>query len=59
MQKDIIYLSMSDTARNIVSEKFFFPPDIIKTIKSDKEAWKNYNRFSDSQSVKGTVLLTI
>jgi len=55
----MIYPSMSDTAKNIVSEKFFFPPDIIKTIKSDKEAWKNYNRFSDPQSVKGTVLLTI
>ena len=25
-----------------------FPHDIIETIKEDKEAWKNYQNFSDS-----------
>lgn len=31
---------------NIELEKFKIPPDILKAIKSDKEAWKNFQGFS-------------
>jgi uncharacterized protein YdeI (YjbR/CyaY-like superfamily) len=36
-----------DTLGNILNEGFVFPPDILKSIKANKEAWKNYQRFSD------------
>lgn len=39
---------MLDTANKIAKEKFVFPPDIIKAIKSDSAAWKNYKKFSPS-----------
>jgi uncharacterized protein YdeI (YjbR/CyaY-like superfamily) len=42
----MIYLSIQDTSKKVLSEKFVFPPDILKAIKSDKAAWKNYQKFS-------------
>ena len=29
------------------AEKFFFPPDIINVIKTNKNAWKNYQKFPE------------
>ena len=37
-----------ETIRNIIDEEFVFPKDIIKAIRQDKDAWKNYQAFSDS-----------
>jgi len=37
-----------DSLGNILTEKFDFPPDILKAIQANKEAWKNYQKFSDS-----------
>ncbi len=37
---------MQDLAEKVLKEKHIFPSDIIKVIKDDKEAWKNYQKFS-------------
>ena len=39
---------MLEKAKDVASEKFSFPEDIIESIKKDKAAWENYNQFSDS-----------
>ena len=33
---------------NLLEQEFVFPTDIIEAIKSDKQAWENYQNFSDS-----------
>jgi len=33
---------------DILNEKFVTPPDILKAIKANKEAWKNFQKFSKS-----------
>ena len=33
---------------NILMEKFEIPADILKAIQADEEAWKNFQKFSDS-----------
>jgi uncharacterized protein YdeI (YjbR/CyaY-like superfamily) len=48
LKKGMIHPSLLDIARKIAAERFVFPVDIVKTIKSDNEAAKNYNNFSDS-----------
>ena len=48
LDHEMIHPSIQKTAEKIASEKFIFPEDIIKTIKGDKIAWENYNKFSDS-----------
>jgi uncharacterized protein YdeI (YjbR/CyaY-like superfamily) len=35
-------------AKEIATEKFIFPKDIVDEIKKDKTAWKNYKAFSDA-----------
>jgi len=35
-----------DTLGDILKEKFVIPPDILKAIKANKEAWKNFQKFS-------------
>lgn len=37
-----------DSLGEVLSEKFEFPLDILKAIQADKEAWKNFQKFSDS-----------
>ena len=37
-----------DSLGDILTEKFEIPPDILKAIQADKEAWKNFQKFSDS-----------
>jgi len=48
LKHDMIHPSLSDKVKQIASEKFVFPKDIIDTIKKDKTAWKKYNGFSDA-----------
>ena len=48
LHNKLLHPSMSDAADRIVKEKFVFPPDIVKAIKSDRTAWKNYRTFSPS-----------
>lgn len=37
-----------DSLGDILNEEFVVPPDIMKAIKANKEAWKNFQKFSDS-----------
>jgi uncharacterized protein YdeI (YjbR/CyaY-like superfamily) len=38
---------VAETLGEILNEEFVFPEDILKAIQSNKEAWKNYQKFSD------------
>lgn len=44
----MIIQEVADTLGDVLSEEFVIPPDILKTIKENKEAWKNFQKFSDS-----------
>jgi uncharacterized protein YdeI (YjbR/CyaY-like superfamily) len=37
---------IADTLKDVLSEKFVIPPDILKAIKANQEAWKNFQKFS-------------
>jgi uncharacterized protein YdeI (YjbR/CyaY-like superfamily) len=39
---------VTDTLGNVLNEEFVIPPDILQTIKANKEAWKNFQKFSES-----------
>ena len=39
---------VAESIKDILNEKFKIPPDILKAIKSNKEAWKHFQKFSDS-----------
>lgn len=39
---------VAETLGDILKEEFIFPPDILKAIQVNQEAWKNYQQFSDS-----------
>lgn len=38
----------AETLGDILNEEFVIPPDILKEIQANKEAWKNYQKFSGS-----------
>jgi uncharacterized protein YdeI (YjbR/CyaY-like superfamily) len=46
-QKKVIK-EVAETLQDVLEEKFIFPTDILKALKANKEAWKNYQKFSDS-----------
>ena len=48
LEHNMLHSSVLEKAKEIASEKFIFPKDIIDAIKKDKDAWKNYRSFSDS-----------
>jgi len=43
-----LHPSIKNTVQSILSEEYRFPRDILREIKKDKLAWRNYERFSDS-----------
>lgn len=45
-KENLLHPSMKDTAEKVLKDKFVFPSDIINSIKGDREAWKNYQKFS-------------
>ncbi len=47
-ENDLIHESIRSDVEKILHDEFIFPADILKTIKSDKSAWKNYLSFSNS-----------
>ena len=47
-ENERIHSKFENEIRNIVSEPFVFPDDIIYKIKEDKTALENYQRFSES-----------
>jgi uncharacterized protein YdeI (YjbR/CyaY-like superfamily) len=46
MQENLVHPTIKAKVEAVLREKFMFPPDIIAAIKKDKEAWKNYQKFS-------------
>jgi uncharacterized protein YdeI (YjbR/CyaY-like superfamily) len=39
---------VAETLGDILNEEFVIPPDILKAIKVNGQAWKNFQKFSDS-----------
>ncbi len=48
LENKMIHSKFEDKIRNILSEPFVFPKDIIDRLKEDKAVWKNYQHFSDT-----------
>ena len=46
LKKNLIHPSILESAKKVLEEKFVFPDDIINAIKKDKNAWENYQKFS-------------
>ena len=46
LKENKLHPTMQGLADKVLNERFVFPPDIIKAIKDDKEAWKNYRQYS-------------
>jgi len=39
---------IADTLTNVLNAEFIIPTDVLKAIQADKEAWKNFQNFSDA-----------
>jgi len=37
-----------ESLRDVLEREFIFPPDILEAIQTDKQAWENYQNFSDA-----------
>ena len=46
-QKKVIK-EVADMLTEVLNAEFIIPPDILKAIQTDKEAWKNFQGFSDA-----------
>ncbi|HNE05707.1 MAG TPA: YdeI/OmpD-associated family protein [Anaerolineales bacterium] len=46
-QKKVIK-EVAETLTEVLSAEFIIPPDILKAVQADKEAWKNFQGFSDA-----------
>ncbi len=46
--KKKVIKEVADSVKDVLDEEFTFPPDILKAIKANKEAWMNFQKFSDS-----------
>lgn len=47
LKHNLIHPSILEQAKQVASEKFVFPKEILDFIKKDKIAWDNYNTFSE------------
>lgn len=48
LDKKMIHPSLEKIVTQTINYKFFPPSDIIETIRKDRIAWENYQKFSDS-----------
>jgi len=46
--KKMVIKEVLETLGDLLNEEFIIPPDILKAIKANKNAWKNFQAFSDS-----------
>ncbi len=46
--KKKVIKEVAETLGDILNDEFVIPPDILKTIQANEEAWKNFQHFSDS-----------
>lgn len=45
--KKRVVKEIAETLDDVLNKEFIFPPDIMKAIKANKDAWENYQEFSD------------
>ena len=45
-KRHLLHPSVKEIVKSVLTEKFVFPPDIIRVIKNDPSTWKNYQKFS-------------
>ena len=48
LRKKKVVKEVRETLGNLAEEKFVIPTDIRTAIKSNKEAWKHFQKFSDA-----------
>lgn len=48
LKKGMLHPSVEESAKKVTAQKFVFPQDIIKAIKTNSTAWKNYQNFSST-----------
>lgn len=48
LENKMIHSNFEDKIRNVLSEPFIFPNDIMDRLKEDKIGWENYQYFSDA-----------
>ena len=48
LENKMIHPKFEDKIKNVLSEPFVFPSDIIGRLKADKTVWENYQQFSES-----------
>jgi len=48
VKKKMVIKEVLETLGDLLNEEFIIPPDILKAIKANKNAWKNFQAFSDS-----------
>ena len=46
--KKKVLKEVAETLGDVLNEEFVIPPDILEAIKDNKEAWKNFQKFSDA-----------
>lgn len=46
--KKKVVKEVAETLGDVLNQKFVIPPDILKAIKANKAAWKNFQKFSES-----------
>ena len=46
--KKKVIKEVADTLGEVLNKEFIIPPDILEAIKANQEAWKNFQKFSDS-----------
>jgi uncharacterized protein YdeI (YjbR/CyaY-like superfamily) len=47
VQKKVVR-EVADTLNDILNEEFVIPPDILKALQFDRQAWEHFQKFSDS-----------
>jgi len=48
MARKQVVKEVAETLGDVLNEEFVIPPDILKAIQANQEAWKNFQKFSDS-----------
>ena len=48
VKKKKVLPQVVETLKDVLDEEFVIAPDILKAIKANKAAWKNFQRFSDA-----------
>lgn len=48
MAKKKVIKEVAETLGSVLNEKFIIPPDILKALQANRQAWKNFQKFSDS-----------